>query len=420
MATEGKGLIWSVEGLCIGPAKIPLNLSDMEGFGHVIFQGLRSGRSWLAVLAVIFIIASVFYSRHLADRLAAEERQKVEQWAQAQRFIAQAGPEQDILFATLVVAGQSGIPVIETDEQDRITNHHNIDEEKIRKDSSWLTDRLEAFRKIHPPIITYLDPGARRFNKYYYGESMLVTQVRYFPLVQLVIALIFLVFIFITQKARYRAAQDRLWAGMAKETAHQLGTPLSALEGWLEMMRIDPTDPTLPGEMEQDIRRLKRVSDRFSKIGSPPKLEPADLIPIVHQVVGYIRQRASSKVLFHVDAPGLETCRAELSPPLFEWVIENLLRNALDAMEGRGAVRILIHRTAELLMIDVSDSGKGMPASVVARIFQPGFTTKKRGWGLGLPLARRIVEQYHGGSLQVRQSEPGRGTTFRIQLRAID
>ena len=391
----------------------------MEGLGHVIFQGLRSGRGWLALLAVAFIIASVFYSRHLADRLAAEERQKVEQWAQAQHFIAQAGPEQDILFATLVVAGQSGIPVIETDEQDRITNHYNLNEEKVRKDSAYLSDRLEAFRNIHPPIITYLDAGATRFNKYYYGESMLVTQVRYFPLVQLVIAAIFLIFIFISLKSRYRAAQDRLWAGMAKETAHQLGTPLSALEGWLEMLRIDPTDPSLPGEMEQDIRRLKRVSDRFSKIGSPPKLEPADLIPIVHQVVGYIRQRASSKVSFQVDASGLEHCRAELSAPLFEWVIENLLRNALDAMEGRGEVRIHIHQTGDQIFIDVTDSGKGMAPFVLARIFQPGFTTKKRGWGLGLPLARRIVEQYHGGSLLVRQSEPGKGTTFRILLRAI-
>ena len=392
----------------------------MEGFGYDIFQGLRSGRSWLAVLAVAFIIASVFYSRHLADRLAAEERQKVEQWAQAQRFIAQAGPEQDILFATQVVAGQSGIQVIETDEQDRITNHHNLSEKKVLEDSNYLSDRLEAFRKIHPPIITYLDAGATRFNKYYYGESMLVTQVRYFPLVQLIIAAIFLIFTFISLKSQYRAAQDRLWAGMAKETAHQLGTPLSALEGWLEMMRIDPTDPSLPDEMEQDIRRLKRVSDRFSKIGSPPKLETADLIPIVHQVVGYIRQRASSKVVFHVDSPGLETCRVELSPPLFEWVIENLLRNALDAMEGRGEVRIHIHQIVDQVIIDVTDSGKGMTPSVVARIFQPGFTTKKRGWGLGLPLARRIVEQYHGGSLLVRQSEPGKGTTFRILLRAMD
>ena len=392
----------------------------MEGIGHVILQGLRSGRGWLALPAVIFIIASVIYSRHLADRLAGEERQKVEQWATAQRYIAQAGPDQDITFATLVVAGQSSIPVIETDENDRITNHHNLDQDRVKEDSHFLTGRLDAFRKIHPPIITYLDAGATRYNKYYYGESMLVTQVRYFPLVQLVVAVIFLVFIFITLKARHRAAQDRLWAGLAKETAHQLGTPLSALEGWVEMLRIDPTDPALPGEMEQDIRRLKRVSDRFSKIGSPPKLEPADLIPIVRQVVGYIRQRASAKVSFHVDDSGMEHCQAQLSPPLFEWVIENLLRNALDAMEGKGTIHILIHRTTHQVIIDVTDSGKGMPPAILARIFQPGFTTKKRGWGLGLPLARRIVEQYHNGSLQVHQSEPGKGTTFRILLNAID
>jgi signal transduction histidine kinase len=381
---------------------------------------LRNGRSWLILLAATFILASVFYSRYLADLLAAGERQKIEQWVGAQRFIAEAGPDQDILFATLVVSGQSDIPVIETDERDRITNHHNLDEERVSRDSSYLSDRFNAFRRIHPPIITYLDVEGNRFNKYYFGESMLVTQVRYFPLVQLVVATIFLIFVFRSQRARFHAAQDRLWAGLAKETAHQLGTPISALEGWLEMMRINPTDPSLPGEMEQDIGRLKRVSDRFSKIGSPPKLESTDIIPLIRQVVEYIRQRASTRVLFQLDTHGLSECRVALSPPLFEWVVENLLRNALDAMEGKGMVSISIRKQQDQLMVDLTDTGKGMKGSVQASIFQPGFTTKKRGWGLGLPLARRIVEQYHGGTLMVHSSEPGKGTTFRIILRHLD
>jgi signal transduction histidine kinase len=392
----------------------------MEGIGKSLFGALRNRLSWLILLAAAFILASVLYSRYLADLLAAGERQKIEQWVGAQRFIAGAGPEQDILFATLVVSGQSEIPVIETDERDHITNHLNLDESRIRQDSSYLSDRLDAFRRIHPPIITYLDAEGKRFNKYYFGESMLVAQVRYFPLVQLIIAMIFLVFVFRSQRARHRAAQDRLWAGLAKETAHQLGTPISALEGWLEMMRIDPTDPSLPGEMEQDIGRLKRVSDRFSKIGSPPKLEPTDIIPLIRQVVEYIRQRASSRVLFQIDTHGLTGCQVALSPPLFEWVIENLLRNALDAMEGQGDVGISVHKQNDQLILDLKDTGKGMTGSVQASIFQPGFTTKKRGWGLGLPLARRIVEQYHGGTLTVHSSEPGKGTTFRIILRHLE
>jgi signal transduction histidine kinase len=392
----------------------------MEGIGKSLFGALRYGRSWLILLAAAFILASVLYSRYLADMLAAGERQKIEQWVGAQRFIAGAGPEQDILFATLVVSGQSEIPVIETDERDHITNHLNLDESRIRQDSSYLSDRLDAFRRIHPPIITYLDSAGERFNKYYFGESMLVTQVRYFPLVQLIVATIFLVFVFRSQRARHRAAQDRLWAGLAKETAHQLGTPISALEGWLEMMRINPADPSLPGEMEQDIGRLKRVSDRFSKIGSPPRLESSDIIPLIRQVVEYIRQRASSRVLFQIDTHGLTGCRVALSPPLFEWVIENLLRNALDAMDGQGEVRISVHKQNDQLIVDLKDTGKGMTGAVQASIFQPGFTTKKRGWGLGLPLARRIVEQYHGGILMVYNSEPGKGTTFRIILRLMD
>lgn len=392
----------------------------MEGIGKSLFGALRNGRNWLILLAAAFILASVFYSRYLADLLSAGERQKVEQWVGAQRFIAAAGPEQDILFATIVVSGQSDIPVIETDEQDRITNHHNLDEARIRRDSAYLPGRLETFRRIHPPIITYLDVEGKRYNKYYFGESLLVTQVRYFPLVQLVVAAIFLVFVFRSQRARHLAAQDRLWAGLAKETAHQLGTPISALEGWLEMMRINPADPSLPGEMEQDIGRLKRVSDRFSKIGSPPKLESTDIIPLIRQVVEYIRQRASTRVQFQLDTHGMEECRVELSPPLFEWVVENLLRNALDAMEGKGVIRISVQKQQDQLMVDLTDTGKGMTSSVQSSIFQPGFTTKKRGWGLGLPLARRIVEQYHGGTLGVHSSEPGKGTTFRIVLRHLE
>ncbi len=403
---------------CILSSKIPLFIfSDIVPSKKIrMLRQWVNWRSLFGVVAIVIVTATILYSRLLAGKIAAEERQKVEEWAQAQQFIARATPEQDILFASIVMAGQTSIPVIETNERDSITNHHNLDTGAFAQDTGYLRARLREFAKSNSPITTYLDDKRVVYNKYYYGESMLLKQVRYYPIVQLCIVALFIIITLMALSARHKAMQDQLWAGMAKETAHQLGTPLSALEGWVEMMKETPPDTAMIAEMEKDLRRLKLVSDRFSKIGSQPKLESHDLVHVVRQVVEYVKKRAPSKVQFPMDAGGYASIPAEISAPLFEWVVENLLKNALDAMDGSGEISVRIRPSTYHIHIDITDSGKGIASSHLSKVFQPGFTTKKRGWGLGLTLSRRIIEQYHGGQLTVRQSELGKGTTFRISI----
>lgn len=361
----------------------------------------------LTAIALLIVLATVFYSRYLAGKLADDERLKVEAWAEAHRFIAESGPEDNITFATLVVTSQHTIPVIETNEKDSITNFHNIDSADVKAS-------FQAFRK-NPPIVTYMATDSAKFNRYYYGESRLLKQVRYYPLVQLLIVALFIMVTLAAINARHKAEQNQLWAGLAKETAHQLGTPVSALHGWVEMLREAAVDPQMVNEIEKDVTRLKLVSDRFSKIGSTPKLEKRDMVHAVEQVVEYVKKRAPEKVKFSLHHEQAEIVLG-LSNPLFDWVIENILKNALDAMEGKGSIDVTIHEQASRVVIDISDTGKGMTASQAARVFNPGFTTKKRGWGLGLTLSKRIIEEYHKGSLVVKSSEPGKGTCFRISI----
>lgn len=385
-----------------------------------MFQQWLNWRSLLAIIAVIIVIGTIFYSRILAGKIALEERHKVEAWAEAQQFIAKATPEQDILFATIIMAGQTEIPVIETNEKDSITNYHNLDSLKVVRNPVYLQKSLREFKKSNQPIITYLNNDASTYNRYYYGDSLLLKQVKYYPLVQLFIVTLFILVTLLALVSRHRSAQNQLWAGMAKETAHQLGTPLSALEGWLEMMKENPADENMLKEMEKDLGRLKLVSDRFSKIGSKPHLEEHDLIQTIHQVVDYVKKRAPSKVQFIVDDGGQKDIMVLISPPLFEWVVENILKNALDSMEGKGNIIIQLRATSSNAIIDITDTGKGISAANLGKVFNAGFTTKKRGWGLGLTLSRRIIEQYHKGELFVRQSEQGKGTTFRIILKNKD
>jgi signal transduction histidine kinase len=375
-------------------------------------------RNLMTVVAIAIVIATVFYSRFLSGRIAVEERGKLEAWVEAQRYIARADSDQDLTFASVLVAGQTSIPVIETDENDSITGHFNLDTAKVSSDGYYLKGKLRDFRRLNPPIVTYLDSSGRTYNRYYYGESSLLRQVRYYPFVQLAIVALFIAVSLLAWETRHRAEQDRLWTAMAKETAHQLGTPLTALEGWMQMMREMPPDHEMLQEMGKDVARLKLVSERFSRIGGKPKLEDSDLVALMERVRDYMRKRSPQKVVFELDAGGLSELRAPVSPPLFEWVLENILKNALDSMEGEGRIDMGIRRLGNQACIDISDTGKGIAAQVSGRIFQPGFSTKKRGWGLGLTLSKRIVEQYHKGQLSVIRSEPGRGTTFRISIPA--
>jgi signal transduction histidine kinase len=241
-------------------------------------------------------------------------------------------------------------------------------------------------------------------------------EVRYYPLVQLVIIGLFIIVTIVAQRSQYQNTQNQVWAGLAKETAHQLGTPVTSLEGWVEVLRDIPGNEKIVTEIEKDVDRLKLVSDRFGKIGSTPKLEERNLVEQISKMVDYIKKRASGKVQFVINSSGETFIPALVSPPLFDWVIENLLKNALDAMEGKGKIEVSMKDEAATVTIDVTDTGKGISRNNISKVFKPGFTTKKRGWGLGLTLTKRIVEQYHRGQIFVKNSEPGKGTTFRIVL----
>lgn len=320
-------------------------------------------------------------------------------------------------LASIIIAENRSIPIIETDEQNRITQHINIDTIAIKRDTGYLTKKLKSFRSQNDPI-TWIDPrDSTRINHYYYGHTSLLDQVRYYPLVQLLLVGLFIIITITALTTSFRSAQNQVWAGMAKETAHQLGTPLTSLQGWMEMLKESNGNEKITQEMGKDIERLKLVSDRFGKIGSTPHLEPSDVMEQVESMVEYIRKRASGKVQFFVRNDSAAPIAAPISPPLFDWVIENLLKNALDAMEGKGAIDVEVTQTDKDVIIDVTDSGKGIAKQNMGRVFNPGFTTKKRGWGLGLSLSRRIIETYHRGQLFVKHSEVGKGTTFRVVLR---
>jgi signal transduction histidine kinase len=371
-------------------------------------------RTWLAVIAILIVSGSVFYSRYLGNKIAADERKKAEQWAAAQKEISDP-LNQSIDLAVKISSENTDIPIIETNEKDSITNHHLLDSAKIATDTGYLRSKLEEFKKLHSPIMVMLDKKNNIFNNYYYGPSVLQGEVEYYPVVQLVIVALFIIVTVLAQRSSYKSVQNQLWAGMAKETAHQLGTPLMSLKGWVEVLREEKLAESITPELEKDVQRLELVSERFGKIGSTPQPEEKDIVGQVSNMIDYMRKRAGGRITFE-----LKTSEPEIvgfiSPALFDWVIENLLKNALDAMDGKGNILVTITNELSQVVIDVADTGKGISKANIAKVFKPGFSTKKRGWGLGLTLTKRIVEQYHKGKIFVKESEPGKGTTFRIQL----
>ena len=385
-------------------------------FSQMIQQWIN-WRSFLALIAILIVSGTIFYSNYLSKKIAKEEKQKVELWVAAQRTILNSTAETDLTLASSISTQNDDIPIIETNEKDSITNNYlNIDSSEIASNKNFLHDKLEEFKQLHPPIELVISTRPYLANRYYYGESNLQKEVRYYPIIQLLIVGLFIFITATAQKSRSQNTQNQVWAGLAKETAHQLGTPVTSLEGWVEVLRdIKGTEKIVP-EIEKDVDRLKLISDRFGKIGSIPKLEEKNIVELVSNMISYIKKRASGKVQFTLDTKGETYIPAMISPPLFDWVIENLLKNALDAMEGKGSISVAVQDETTRILIDVTDTGKGISKSNIPKVFKPGFTTKKRGWGLGLTLTRRIVEQYHKGQIFVKQSEPGKGTTFRIIL----
>jgi signal transduction histidine kinase len=418
-----------------------------------MIRSLLNWRSFVALVGIVIVTATIFYSRYLARKIAMDERRKVATWVAASKAILR-NPGMDLTLPNLIRNDQQSIPIIETNEQDSIMEYLNLDSGAIARDSSYLYRQLKKFKAENHPVEVTLSEKPYIANRYYYGHTTLLDEVRYYPLVQLFIVTLFIFFTLYSITIRNKATQNQLWAGMAKETAHQLGTPVSSLEGWVEMLKESDLDPRTVQEIQKDVDRLKLVSDRFGKIGSKPQLEERDLVGQIRSMMEYIRKRATGKVQFILQGPGSASViiapytpgsstsspassgsstpspapspesaaspqhlYARISGPLFDWVIENLLKNALDAMEGKGAITVTIQDLEKEIVIDVADTGKGIAARNLQKVFKPGFTTKKRGWGLGLSLSKRIIEQYHKGQLFVRHSDLGKGTTFRIALR---
>ncbi|MBS1746161.1 MAG: ATP-binding protein [Bacteroidetes bacterium] len=377
-----------------------------------------NGKTLLFLIAAAIVTGTVFYSSYLAKKIAADEKKKVEILVEAQRTILNTNDEVSLNLAARVSSENKEIPIIETNENDSINvgNCVNLDTVKIKNDPGYLYKKLAEFKSQHEPIILPLSESPYTANKYYYGESVLQREVRYYPIVQLIIVGLFLIVTIIAQRTSYISTQNQLWAGMAKETAHQLGTPVSSLKGWVEVLREIPESKNLSVEIEKDVNRLELITDRFGKIGSHPHLEEKNLVEQVTNMVDYIKRRASGKVSFSINTNGEQNIPAMISPPLFDWVIENLLKNALDAIESKGNISVNIKDTVSQVLIDVTDTGKGISKNNLAKVFNPGFSTKKRGWGLGLTLSKRIIEQYHKGEIFVKHSEQGKGTTFRIVL----
>jgi hypothetical protein len=369
-------------------------------------------RSFLVLMALLIVVASLFYTSQLASKLAIEERKKVALFAEGIQSIATAQNGEELSFVTNIITQDSTIPRIITDEKGLIQDIRAIDTSGVNNVPQFLNNKIAEYKKINTPIVINYSYG----NVFiYYGESYLLTRLRYFPYAQLAIIALFLVVVVISISSANRSIQNQVWVGLSKETAHQLGTPISAIEGWMELLREELPHNDYVHEMQKDVDRLKLVADRFGKVGSEPQLQVENLVPRLAEMVAYMQKRAPHKVIisFESSEPIIE---AKISGPIFDWVIENLIRNSLDAMEGAGSIVLNIQNRESKVFIDISDNGKGIPKHVIKKVFNPGFTTKKRGWGLGLSLSKRIIQKYHHGSIFVKNSELHTGSTFRIVL----
>lgn len=359
---------------------------------------------------------SIYFANNLTKKLAIEEKKKVELIQQALEIMVKSNEDVPIIVFT-VLNSNATIPLINTDSKDSIITFNNIDTSDANAGSSkqaYLVTVLNELKKMHPPVEIKISDTEKQLV--YYGESELLKQLRYFPYILLVILFLFLIIVVIYISSSNKQLQDRVWVGMSKETAHQLGTPLTSLIAWIEYLKDTKVEPEALDEMRKDVDRLQLIADRFSKIGSVPKLEEEVLLDHLNNIVSYMEKRASKNVKFKVES-NKEDVLVVICGPLFDWVMENLIRNALDAMDGKGEIKIEVKDEITQTSIDVTDTGKGISAKNIKKVFHPGFSTKKRGWGLGLSLSKRIIHDYHHGEIYVRKSELGKGTTFRIILR---
>lgn len=386
---------------------------------------IRQVKIVLLVSAVVIAAVSLVISYLLVRDLSHEERNRMMVWAEAMRSLSRADENTDIYLALKVIDGNNTIPVIVLDAQGNVETYRNITikAETAADTLRYLQQRVEAMRQAGYAIdLNLTDAGqdVRPGDDYLvicYEESSMLRRLASYPYVQLGVVGLFVVVAIFALLSSKRAEQNRVWVGLSKETAHQLGTPISSLMAWTAILReAYPEDELIP-EMDKDVKRLELIADRFSKIGSQPEVAREDLRPLLVRTADYIRRRSSDKVVVTCDMPKVSV-DADVCAPLFEWVVENLCKNAIDAMSGKGSITIRLRQETAHIVIEVSDTGKGISKRHFKTVFSPGYTTKKRGWGLGLSLAKRIVEEYHKGHIFVKNSELGVGTTFRIELHA--
>jgi signal transduction histidine kinase len=375
-------------------------------------------RRWkilLLLLAVVIGIGSFFYTHWLVEKMAQEERKSVELWAEATKRLIASGlnSDQDITFLNDIIVGNTTIPIIHTDSLNRILGSKNIDYNAENKDRV-LTRELRKMKGENEPILISVSDNEKQFL--YYRDSVLLENLKYYPVVQFAVIFLFILVAYLAFSSSRNAEQNQVWVGMSKETAHQLGTPISSLMAWVEILKMQNVDENLIREFEKDTQRLQKITERFSKIGSIPELLVTDVAEVIRSTVEYLKTRTSGKVKFMMDFDPERKFEAPLNASLFTWVIENLCKNAIDAMNSSGTIQLNMQEKNNQIFIDVTDTGKGISKAYFKTVFQPGFTTKKRGWGLGLSLAKRIVENYHKGKIFLKQSEINKGTTFRIIL----
>ncbi|HLO59288.1 MAG TPA: HAMP domain-containing sensor histidine kinase [Bacteroidales bacterium] len=378
-----------------------------------LFKNKQYWQILLFIAAVVIGISSLLYTNQLVTKMARQEHLKAAMLANAYTQIVNAEPsDQNLDFFAGVIQDNETIPVIVTDSAQNLIFSRNLDTSRLRN-PTYVKKMLGEMKENSEPISITLVPDKQYL---YYNESLLLTRLKYYPYIQLGIILLFIFVAYLALRTSRKFEENKVWVGLTRETAHQLGTPISSLLAWMEMMKIRNSDEEMLKELEKDVSRLEKITERFSKIGSKPVMSQQDIRLVIQNAVNYIKSRSSDKIHFSIDLP-TAPLDAPLNAALFEWVIENLCKNAIDALQGKGHIKISASNLNQWVQIDVSDTGKGMPKSMFKSVFEPGFTTKKKGWGLGLSLVKRIIEEYHEGRIFVYQSEINKGTVFRILLK---
>lgn len=377
---------------------------------------IRSVKIILVVAAIVIAVASLVVSHYLVRDLAVEERSKMGVWAEAMRTLNLADENTDLNLVLKVIDENNTIPVVVTDKQGNVQTFRNVDlDGKTYEDSLQMAASVAKKMFASGRYIRIFMEDGKDYIDVCYDESVMIKRLNVYPIVQLGVVMIFVVVAIFALLTSKRAEQNKVWVGLSKETAHQLGTPISSLMAWTEILKETYPDDELIPEMDKDVKRLQLIAERFSKIGSLPEPVPSSLIDVMNHVIDYMDRRTSHKVKMERVFPPQDII-VKINASLFEWVVENLCKNAVDAMEGSGRITLFMQDEGDKVAIEVSDTGKGIRKKDIGNVFKPGFTTKKRGWGLGLSLAKRIVEEYHKGHIYVKSSEVGKGTTFRIEL----